>query len=229
MKQMSYEWLVEFERKVKTGEIQDFEPYFKNRTQTDLRVLKQICIRYGAYQEAYGDWANDDPDVRDTWIQNMLAKHGYCQKQLLYAEDTYVRQSVLENNIRLALEPGVIDDNMLNIRTILMEQANPNKEVLDRYLEVMEPYKEPYGIEALYLKQAAYKTNPTTIEATMTPYQLHATGSPLWTLPYTGEQVALVLQAMTDPKDHIAPKYIFEGIDNGVTTSSGLVSYVFGQ
>lgn len=226
---MEYDGFEEFEQKVRNGEIQDFEPYFRNRTQNELRVLKQICIRYGAYQEAYRDWANDDPDTRDTWIQNMLAKHGYCQKELLHVEDTYVRQSVLENNIRLALEPGVIDDNMLNIRTILMEQANPDKEVLDRYLEVMMPYKEPYGIEALYLKQAAYNTQPTAIEATMTPYQLHATGSPLWTLPYTGEQVALVLQVMTDPKDHIAPKYIFEGIDSGVTTSSGLVSYVFGQ
>ena len=226
---MSYEWLEEFEQKVRNGEIQDFEPYFKNRTQNDLRVLKQICIRYGAYQEAYRYWANDDPDIRDPWVQNMLAKHGYCQKQLLYAEDTYVRQSVLENNIRLALEPGVIDDNMFNIRTILMETSEPDKEVLDKYLEVMMPYKEPYGIEALYLKQAAYNTQPTTIEATMTPYQLHAAGSPLWVLPYTGEQVALVINAMTNPKERIAPKYIFEGIDSGVTTSSGLVSYVFGQ
>ena len=226
---MEYDGLEEFESKVRNGEIHDFKPYFRNRTQNERRVLKQICIRYGAYQEAYGDWANDDPDIRDTWIQNMLAKHGYCQEQLLHAEDTYVRQSVLENNIRLALEPGVIDDNFGNLRTILMETSNPDKEVLERYLEAMEPYKEPYGIEALYLKQAAYKTSPTTIEATMTPYQLHAAGSPLWTLPYTGEQVALVLQAMTDPKDHIAPKYIFEGIDNGVTASSGLVSYVFGQ
>ena len=226
---MEYDGLEEFEHKVKNGEIRDFELYFRNRTQNELRVLKQICIRYGVYQEAYHDWANDDPDIRDTWIQNMLAKHGYCQEQLLHAEDTYVRQSVLENNIRLALEPGVIDDNFGTLRTILMETREPDKEVLDKYLETIDPYREYYSIEALHLKQAAYKTNPTTIEATMTPYQLHAAGSPLWTLPYTGEQVALVLQAMTDPKDHIAPKYIFEGIDSGVTTSSGLVSYVFGQ
>lgn len=226
---MEHEWLAEFERKVRNGEIQDFKPYFHNRTQNELRVLKQICIRYGAYQEAYRDWANDDPDIRDTWIQNMLAKHGYCQKQLLHAEDTYVRQSVLENNIRLALEPGIIDDNFGTLRTILMETREPDKEVLDNYLETIDPYKEYDSIEALHLKQEAYKTNPTTIEATMTPYQLHAAGSPLWALPYTGEQVALVLQAMTDPKEHIAPKYIFEGLDHGVTTSSGLVSYVFGQ
>lgn len=226
---MEYDGLEEFEQKVKNGEIHDFKPYFRNRTQNELRVLKQICIRYGAYQEAYHDWTNDDPDVRDAWIQNMLAKHGYCQKQLLHAEDTYVRQSVLENNIRLALEPGVIDDNMLNIRTILMEMRDPDKEVLDTYLEAMEPYREPYSLEALYLKQVAYHIQPTAIEATMTPYQLHAVGNPLWTLPYTGEQVALVINAMTDPMGHVAPKYIFEALDSGVTTSSGLVSYVFGK
>lgn len=106
---LGYKELKEFERKVKTGEITNFEPYFQNQEPDRLRTLKQICIRHGAYQEAYLDWASDG---RDVWIQHMLAKHGYCLDILIHADDAYVRESALRQNIRLALNPGFIKQNL---------------------------------------------------------------------------------------------------------------------
>lgn len=45
----------EFERQILAGKITNFEPYFENQKQTQLRILKQICIRHGVYQEAYAN------------------------------------------------------------------------------------------------------------------------------------------------------------------------------
>lgn len=40
--------LEEFTRKVKAGEITDFEPWFDEQDPETLQTLKQICIRHGA-------------------------------------------------------------------------------------------------------------------------------------------------------------------------------------
>lgn len=220
---MEYEELNEFAQKVKAGEITNFEPYFQNQNPDHLRRLKQICILHGAYQEAYPDWASDE---RDTWIQHMLAKHGYCLDTLVYAEDTYVRESALEQNIRLALKPGFIKENLGVVRAALMSSVEPDKEVLDAFVKEVDEFKEYYHCEALYLKQEAYKIEPTAIEKTMTPLQLYKVGNPLWTFPYTGEQVALVNQTLRDPLNNTTADLVFSAIAAGAKTSGDLIGYM---
>lgn len=220
---MEYEELNEFVQKVKAGEITNFEPYFQNQNPDQLRTLKQICILHGAYQEAYLDWASDG---RDTWIQHMLAKHGYCLDTLIYAEDTYVRESALEQNIRLALKPGFIKQNLWIVRAVLMSSAEPDKEVLDAFVKEVDEFKEYYDCEALCLKQLAHKTEPTAIEKTMTHLQLYKVGSPLWTRPYTGEQVALVNQTLRDPLNDATADLVFGAIAAGAKTSGDLLDYM---
>lgn len=220
---MEYEELNEFAQKVKAGEITNFEPYFQNQNQDQLRRLKQICILHGAYQEAYLDWASDG---RDTWIQHMLAKHGYCLDTLIQAEDTYVRESALEQNIRLALKPGFIKENLGVVRAALMSSVEPDKEVLDAFVKEVDEYKEYYDCEALYLKHATHDTEPTAIEKTMTPLQLYKVGNPLWTRPYTGEQVALVNQTLRDPLNDKTADLVFGAITAGAKTSGDLLDYM---
>lgn len=218
---LGYKELKEFERKVKTGEITNFEPYFQNQEPDRLRTLKQICIRHGAYQEAYLDWASDG---RDVWIQHMLAKHGYCLDILIHADDAYVRESALRQNIRLALNPGFIKQNLGVVRAVLMSLVEPDKEVLDAFMATLDEVEE-YDCEALHQKQIAYKVLPTTAEKTMTPLQLYKTGNPMWTLSYTGEQVALVNQTLRSPLNDLAADLVFNAVAGGARTTGDLVDY----
>lgn len=215
--------LEEFTQKVKAGDITDFEPWFEEQDLETLQALKQICIRHGVHQEAYTDWALDG---RDPWIQQMLASNGYCLDILIYAEDAYVREVVLKKELRRALEPNVMEANLGLVRTLLMSAPDPDKEVLDAFVQTANEFKGVYDYEALYQKHAAHKNIPTTIEKTMTPLQLFKADNLLWTLPYSGDQVALVNNALRDPLNELTAEFIFSALDYGVRTSSELMSYI---
>lgn len=214
--------LDEFERQVLAGEITNFEPYFQTKNQTQLRMLKQICIRHGVYQEAYTDWTSNESD---TWTQQILASNGYCLDILIHAEENYVREAVLKKDIRRALEPDIMENNLFAVRNILMSMTNPNRDVLDAFIQTMNKFKDGYEYEALYQKHAAYKIIPTTIEKTMTPLQLCKADNLLWTLPYSGNQVALVNHTLRDPLNNLTTEFLFNALDYGVQNSSELVSY----
>ena len=214
--------LEEFTQKVKTGDITDFELWFDEPDPDTLQTLKQICIRHGAYQEAYTDWALD---ARNAWIQQMLASNGYCLDILIYAEDAYVREVVLKKELRRALEPNVMEANLGLVRTVLMSAPDPDRDVLDAFIQRMNEFKGVYDYEALYQKHAAYKMTPTTIEKTMTPLQLCKTNNLLWTLPYSGNQVALVNHTLRDPLNNLTAEFVFRALDYGVENSSELISY----
>ncbi len=214
--------LEEFTQKVKEGDITDFEPWFDEQDLETIQVLKNICIQHGVYQDAYMDWALDD---RDPWIQQMLASNGYCLDILIYAEDAYVREVVLKKELRLALEPNVMEANLGLVRTLLMSTPEPDDEVLDAFTQLVDRFKDVYDCEALYQKHATYEIIPTTIEKTMTPLQLFKADNLLWTLPYSGEQVALVNHTLRDPLNDLTAEFIFRALDYGVRTSSELISY----
>lgn len=213
--------LEEFTQKVKAGDITDFEPWFDEKDQETLQVLKQICIRYGVYQEAYTDWALDD---HDPWIQQTLASNGYCLDSLIYAEDDSVREVVLKKDIRYALEPNVMEANLGIILALLLSTPEPDRDVLDAFIQTCGEFKNGYDGEALRQKHAAYTITPTTIEKTMTPLQLFKADNLLWTLPYSGEQVALVNHTLRDPLNNATTEFVFNALDAGVTTSSELIS-----
>lgn len=219
---MDMKKLEEFTQKVKTGDITDFELWFDEPDPDTLQTLKQICIGHGVYQEAYTDWALDGSNA---WIQQTLASNGYCLDILIYAEDAYVREVVLKKELRRALEPNVMDANLGLVRTLLMSAPDPDKEVLDEFIQTANEFKDVYDYEALYQKHAAYNIIPTTIEKTMTPLQLCKANNLLWTPPYSGNQVALVNHTLRDPLNNLTAEFIFSALDYGVQNSSELVSY----
>lgn len=71
-----------------------------------------------------------------------------------------------------------IDDrpitNYLKQYNKLLKQTNPNINELKNFLETNQHSKQAFGVQALELKYIAMTTVPTTIEKTMSPYQLYS-------------------------------------------------------
>lgn len=67
----------------------------------------------------------------------------------------------------------------------LCGQTNPNINELKIYLDAIPKHKQSRSSQALELKYCAMTTVPTTIEKTMSPYQLYAANSPLWAVELT--------------------------------------------
>lgn len=76
----------------------------------------------------------------------------------------------------------------------LREQINPNIEELETFIKATENNNDSQNINALRLKYQAMTTIPTTIEKTMSPYQLYASNSPLWAV----ELDALSIESFLD-------------------------------
>lgn len=80
----------------------------------------------------------------------------------------------------------------------LREQVNPNIEELENFVKAAENFRfcnnDSQNINALRLKYQAMTTIPTTIEKTMSPYQLYASNSPLWAI----ELDALSIESFLD-------------------------------
>lgn len=68
----------------------------------------------------------------------------------------------------------------------LREQTNPNIEELENFIKAAENFRfcnnDSQNIKALRLKYQAMTTVPTSIQKTMSPYQLYASNSPLWAI-----------------------------------------------
>lgn len=185
--------LEEFKRKVLAGEITDFEPYFKEASQDELTSLREICIENDVCQEAYPEWAAiDDGDEYDDENQFLLCQKGYCLDILIQSNKKELRQAVLEKDIKYALEWWVMEYDQDIIRDILMEEATPDKKVLDTYLECNDG---SYDITALELKQKAMNATPTAIEKTMSPAQLYLAHNPLWALGFMSYDIAQIIDS----------------------------------
>ena len=76
----------------------------------------------------------------------------------------------------------------------LLKQTNPDIDELKNFLETNQHHEQTFGIQALELKYLAITAIPTTIEKTMSPYQLYASNSPLWTI----ELSALSIESFLD-------------------------------
>lgn len=76
----------------------------------------------------------------------------------------------------------------------LREQINPNIEELETFIKATENNNDSQNIKALRLKYQTMTTVPTTIEKTMSPYQLYASNSPLWAI----ELDALSIESFLD-------------------------------
>lgn len=76
----------------------------------------------------------------------------------------------------------------------LCGQTDPNIDELKIYLDAIPKHKQSRSSQALELKYRAMTTIPTTIEKTMSPYQLYAVNSPLWAI----ELDALSIESFLD-------------------------------
>lgn len=71
----------------------------------------------------------------------------------------------------------------------LLKQTNPNINELKNFLETNQHHEQTFGIQALELKYHAITTVPTSIQKTMSPYQLYASNSPLWTIELSANEI----------------------------------------
>lgn len=79
----------------------------------------------------------------------------------------------------------------------LRDQVNPNSQELEQFLHTNEAYEQAHRLRGLKLKYQAMTREPTTIEKTMTPYQLYQANNPLW----ARELSALGIESFLDLED----------------------------
>lgn len=196
----------EFERQVVTGEITDsntdFEYYFKEAQDDDIRTMQRICIENNVYKKAYPDWAEEFVTFEtEEELQFLLLDNNHCLDILICSENKEVRREVVEKDIKYAFEDHVMEYDQDIIIDILMREIEPHAELLDTFLECQDGSWGAQDLQALELKQKARTIVPAIIEKTMTPLQLFEAGNPLWTKTLTGYQVRNVIQARS-------PKYV---------------------
>lgn len=71
----------------------------------------------------------------------------------------------------------------------LLKQTNPNINELKNFLETNQHSKQAFGVQALELKYLAMTTIPTTIEKTMSPWQLYESNNALWAVELTARGI----------------------------------------
>lgn len=71
----------------------------------------------------------------------------------------------------------------------LREQVNPDIHELEQFLKLAHVLLQEHMIKTLKLKYLAMTTVPTTIEKTMSPYQLYESNNPLWAVELTARGI----------------------------------------
>lgn len=238
--------LKEFERKVLAGEITDFEPYFleqydsnqtdqydqmdrryilaKNGIETDrvatmdgYNIIMDI-INEGLLPERYEEWKH----YPRAGVRQALADNGYFWDYFINDEDPYIRQSIIETDLRLGLKRLDNDEDRQVVQTELLGQTNDKLEldILKAYIDAEKEYddtEENMAYQALALKYEALTAVPSTIEKTMTPAQLYASDSPLWALNYNPDMIKQMLNHLRNyPKSEEIFNIVLEEVSNGI-------------
>lgn len=117
------------------------------------------------------------------------------------------RQLITEIDINKELRFGNMildnDEHRQVVKRTLVMQTNEeiDLEILKAYLEAEKEYGDMEGTfryQALQLKYEALTTVPSTIEKTMSPAQLYASGSPLWTYDDKAITIECILPHLKD-------------------------------
>lgn len=208
--------LNEFERQVLAGEITDFRPYFTKPYDKEQMEQRYILAKNGVGTDRVSEMDGYNtiveiidegllPERYDEWkhhpragVRRALVDNDYFWDYFINDEDPYIRQSIIEQDLRLGLQRLDNHEDRDVIRHVLEKQSNDelDLDILKAYLEVVQEYGDTniaYVYPNLKLKYDALTTMPTTIEKTMTPAQLYASNNPLWARDYTAEQIRWIL------------------------------------
>lgn len=98
----------------------------------------------------------------------------------------------------------------------LRDQVNPNLHELEQFLHANEAYEQAHKLRGLKLKYQAMTREPTTIEKTMTPYQLYQANNPLW----AQELSALGIESFLDLEDGV--EYNFRDVEATMELRGGV-------
>lgn len=114
-----------------------------------------------------------------------------------------VRKTDIYEELRLGRMTLGNDEDRSTVRRTLVMQANDeiDLDILKTYLEAEKEYgdtDENLRYQALRLKYEALVKIPTTIEKTMSPAQLYASDSPLWTNDYKAITIETLLPRLKD-------------------------------
>lgn len=233
--------LNEFERQVLAGEITDFEPYFTNSYDKEQREQRYVLAKNGietdrvTLMDGYNtivDIINEGllPERYEEWkrypragVRQTLADNGYFWDYFINDEDPYIRQQIIEIDLRLGLQRLDNDEDRNVIQTELLRKTNDELEldILKAYIDAEEEYgdtEENLAYQALALKYEALTAVPSTIEKTMTPAQLYASDSPLWALDHNPDKIKQMINHLRNyPKSEKIFNIVLEEVSNGIT------------
>lgn len=128
--------------------------------------------------------------------QYSLARLGLFPKILLNSDDNHTVYETLKNSPHVlpkALDMMASKDTMAEIIEVYFKELpNPSLYYLDQYLSNPTNY---YHCENLRQKYQAMTTIPTTIEKTMTPYQLYQSQNILWARSLPAKTIEFITRA----------------------------------
>lgn len=232
--------LNEFERQVLAGEITDFEPYFKEQWGHDQREQRYVLAKNGietdrvTLMDGYNtivDIINEGllPERYEEWkrypragVRQTLADNGYFWDYFINDEDPYIRQDIIEKDLRLGLQRLDNDEDRQIVQTRLLRKTNDELEldILKAYIDTEKEYgdtEENIAYQALARKYEALTAVPSTIEKTMTPAQLYVSDNPLWALNYDPDMIKQMLNHLRNyPKSEEIFNIVLEEVSNGI-------------
>lgn len=232
--------LKEFERQVLAGEITNFEPYFTKTYDKDQREQRYVLAKNGietdrvTLMDGYNtivDIINEGllPERYEEWkrypragVRQTLADNGYFWDYFINDEDPYIRQDIIEKDLRLGLKRLDNDEDRQVVQTRLLLKTNDELEldILKAYIDAEEEYgdtDENLVYQALALKYEALTAVPSTIEKTMTPAQLYVSDSPIWALNYDPDMIKQMLNHLRNyPKSEKIFNIVLEEVNNGI-------------
>ena len=168
----------------------------------DILKINKILniINLGLYPEKYNEWAeHPDPMIRYALVCN-----GFKPELFIHDENTMVRSESLKQRPDLqkeSLQDIINDPKKLNfIEKVLSKQTYIDIEILTKFVSNYKKYKQisiydPISRYEMYeTKLKAMKTELSSEEKQMSPYELYKIGNPGWARDFNSEAIQGVLE-----------------------------------
>ena len=198
----------------------------KNGIETDRVTLMDgyntivDIINEGLLPERYEEWKR----YPRAGVRLALVDNGYFYDYFINDEDPYIRQQIIEKNLRLGIQRLDNDEDRQIVQLQLLQKTNDELEldILKAYIDAEEEYgdaEENLAYQALVLKYEALTAVPSTIEKTMTPAQLYASDSPLWALDHDPDKIKQMINHLRNyPKNEKIFNIVLEEVSNEIVT-----------